>query len=60
VAIVLDQRVLSAPTIQAVITGDAIITGGTIDATGARVLAAQLKYGALPVRLRVEAVKTIR
>jgi preprotein translocase subunit SecD len=59
VAIVLDSVVLSAPEIRGVITGDAIISGG-IDAVGAKTLAAQLRYGALPVRLIVQSVSTVR
>jgi hypothetical protein len=46
VAIVLDNQVVSAPEIQAVITGDAQISG--IDRAAARRLAALIKHGALP------------
>jgi preprotein translocase subunit SecD len=48
VAIVLDNEVISAPTIQGVISGDAEITGSFTESE-VRTLASQLKYGALPV-----------
>ncbi|GAA1835897.1 hypothetical protein GCM10009682_62500 [Luedemannella flava] len=60
VAIVVDAKVLSAPTIQAVITGDAVVAGGVIDAPTARRLAAALKSGALPLSLRVTSSETVR
>jgi preprotein translocase subunit SecD len=58
VAIVVDTKVVSAPTIQGVITGDAQISGAftRADAEG---LAAQLNGGALPVRLTVEELQTV-
>ena len=59
VAIVMDNLLLSAPTIQQVITGDAQIAGG-LDATAARTLAAQLTTGPLPVNLKVDGVTTVR
>ncbi len=49
VAIVLDNQVVSAPTIQAVINGPAVISGTGITADSAHTLATQLKYGALPL-----------
>jgi preprotein translocase subunit SecD len=52
VAIMVDGVVLSAPAIQSVITGDAVISGGFTRAT-AQGLAAQLSGGTLPVRLTV-------
>ncbi|GIG59190.1 hypothetical protein Lfu02_35620 [Longispora fulva] len=48
VAIVLDNRVVSAPRIQGVINGDARITG-SFSRSQAAELANQLKYGALPL-----------
>jgi preprotein translocase subunit SecD len=48
VAIVLDNDVISAPTIQGVITGQAEITG-SFTQDEVRTLASQLKYGALPI-----------
>ena len=52
VAIMVDGAVLSAPAVQSVINGDALITGTFTRAT-AQTLAAQLNAGALPVRLTV-------
>jgi len=49
VAIVLDNQVVSAPTIQSVINGPAVISGTGITADVAHTLATQLKYGALPL-----------
>ncbi|MDQ1658373.1 MAG: preprotein translocase subunit SecD [Cryptosporangiaceae bacterium] len=48
VAIVLDNDVISAPTIQGVITGQAEITG-SFTQNEVQTLASQLKYGALPI-----------
>jgi preprotein translocase subunit SecD len=58
VAIVLDNDVVSAPTIQNVITGDAEISGGFTQA-GAKELATQLKYGALPLTFQQQTAQTI-
>jgi protein-export membrane protein SecD len=57
-AIVLDGEVLSAPTIQARISGSGQITGGFTRAE-AESLAIQLRYGALPVPLEVAAFNTV-
>jgi len=57
-AIVLDGEVLSAPTIQARISGSGQITGGFTRAD-AESLAIQLRYGALPVPLEVAAFNTV-
>src|SRR4029079_13634390 len=48
IAIVLDNAVISARSIIAVIPGDATIGGGTIDQAGARILAALIGSGSLP------------
>ncbi|MFN8487681.1 MAG: protein translocase subunit SecD [Caldilineaceae bacterium] len=56
--IVLDGRVLSAPTIQAVITDRGQITG-RFTHTEADSLAVQMRYGALPVPLEVIDKRTI-
>jgi preprotein translocase subunit SecD len=48
VAVVLDNEVVSAPTIQSVIPGDAQITG-SFTRGDATLLASQLRYGALPL-----------
>jgi preprotein translocase subunit SecD len=53
VAIVVDNQVISAPTIQAVITGDAAISGAEIDRAAAARLAALLRSGPLPVTFTV-------
>lgn len=58
VAIVLDNTVVSAPTIQSVITGDAEITGG-FKRDSAQTLAAQLKFGALPVTFKQETIESV-
>lgn len=50
VAIVLDGQVLTAPTIQAAIRDDGIITGD-FNAAEAQVLASQLQSGPLPLKL---------
>ncbi len=60
VAIVLDNTVLSAPQIQSVITGDAIISGGGIDQNEASAIAADLRYGALPVSFTIESITQVR
>ena len=57
--IVLDKRVISCPRIQTAITdGSARITGD-FALEEARSLAIQLKYGALPVPLRVETTRSV-
>ncbi len=48
VAVVLDNKVVSSPEIQGVLTGDSQITG-SFDNKTASALAGQLRYGALPV-----------
>jgi preprotein translocase subunit SecD len=58
VAIVVDGTVVSAPTIQGVITGDAQIAGSFTRAD-AESLAAQLNGGALPLRLTVEEIAQV-
>ncbi|HWH26158.1 MAG TPA: protein translocase subunit SecD [Pseudolysinimonas sp.] len=58
-AIVLDGRVISAPSTNAPITdGKPQITGGFTETT-AKTLADQLKYGALPIGFQVESRDTI-
>jgi preprotein translocase subunit SecD len=59
VAIVLDNSVVSAPQIQSVIVGDAIINGGGINQETSRTLANQLKYGSLPLSFRIETVDNV-
>jgi preprotein translocase subunit SecD len=58
VATVLDNEVVSAPQIISVITGDARITGD-FDAEESRVLASQLRFGALPVTFTPQESQTI-
>jgi preprotein translocase subunit SecD len=53
VAVVLDNEVVSAPTIQERIAGDAEITG-SFTRTEAQNLAAQLRYGALPLTFAIQ------
>ncbi len=52
VAIVLDNEVVSAPQIKQVIVGDAIISGGDINQDTSKILANQLKFGALPLSFK--------
>jgi preprotein translocase subunit SecD len=59
VAMLLDDQVISAPVIKSVIVGDGLISGN-FDEQSAKLLAANLNYGALPVRLTITAVNTIR
>ncbi|GAA5188889.1 hypothetical protein GCM10023322_40600 [Rugosimonospora acidiphila] len=59
VAIVLDDSVVSAPQIQNVIVGDAIINGGNINQDSATVLANQLKYGSLPLSFKIESTQNV-
>jgi preprotein translocase subunit SecD len=59
VAIVLDNEVVSAPVIQQVIVGDAIINGGGINESTSKVLANQLKYGSLPLAFKIQSVDSI-
>jgi preprotein translocase subunit SecD len=58
VAIVLDNQVLSAPTIQAVITGDAQIFGQFTRAQ-VQTLSQQLKFGALPVAFKMDSFENV-
>lgn len=57
-AIVLDGRVLSAPTINGAISNNGQITGQFTQAE-AESLAIQMRYGALPVPLKVSDIRTI-
>ncbi len=57
-AIVLDGVVLSAPTIRAALTDSGSITGDFTQ-DEAQSLAVQLRYGALPVPLRVESTESV-
>ncbi|WP_232290272.1 protein translocase subunit SecD [Micromonospora sp. ATCC 39149] len=53
VAVVLDNKVVSSPEIQGVLTGDSQITG-SFDNKTASALASQLRYGALPVTFEAQ------
>src|SRR5438552_13969630 len=55
--IFLDGQEISAPTVQAVLTQNGIITGLTLDQ--ARLLALQLNAGALPVPVSIEEERTV-
>lgn len=57
-AIVLDGEVMSAPTIQAQLTDGGVITGNFTQQE-AETLATVLRYGALPVPLRVESIESV-
>ncbi len=58
-AIVLDNEVVSAPTVEQMIQGDAIINGTGITEKTSKVLANQLKFGALPVNFKIESVDNV-
>ncbi len=58
VAVVLDNQVVSAPHIQGVINGDAEITG-SFTKNDVSTLAAQLKYGSLPLSFNIETIDSV-
>lgn len=58
-AIVLDKAVISCPTIQTPIRDGRGRITGRFELEKARSIAIQLKYGALPVPLRVETIRTV-
>src|SRR5205823_4839473 len=55
--IFLDSQEISAPTVQAVLSSNGIITGLSLEA--ARLLALQLNAGALPVPVSIEEERTV-
>jgi protein-export membrane protein SecD len=57
--IVLDGVVISSPQIQTAITGGQGVIKGDFDLESATQLATQLRYGALPVPLRVDSTSTV-
>ena len=60
VAIVLDNEVISAPTIQpGAASGGQVEITGDFTADGARLLSEQLKYGALPAAFSVETIDVV-
>ncbi|HKT04842.1 MAG TPA: protein translocase subunit SecD [Rugosimonospora sp.] len=59
VAIVLDNTVVSAPQIQQVIVGDAVINGGGINEQSSGILATQLNYGSLPLSFSIQSVDSV-
>ena len=58
-AIVLDKRVISAPSIQVPITDGAAVIQGTFTYDEANSLAVQLRYGSLPIPLKVVESRTV-
>lgn len=58
-AIVVDQQVISAPTVQSPITGGNGVITGSFAETRAKDLATQLNAGALPVQLTKQQVVTV-
>ncbi|GAA4172419.1 protein translocase subunit SecD [Gryllotalpicola koreensis] len=58
-AFVLDGKVLSAPQMQGIITGDTSTISGNFTQQSAQSLADQLKFGALPVSFKVQSSNTI-
>jgi preprotein translocase subunit SecD len=60
VAVLMDNEVVTAPTINGIITGDAAITGATLSKREeATALAATLSHGVLPLRLVIAAIETV-
>ncbi len=58
-AIVLDKQVISAPRIDDAITDGQGIISGNFDLESANALAVQLRYGSLPIPLKVVQVRTV-
>jgi preprotein translocase subunit SecD len=58
-AITLDGYVITAPTLQAVITGGTAQITGSFDKNSSKALADQLKYGALPINFEVQSQENI-
>ena len=58
-AIVVDQEVISAPTVQNAITGGTGVITGSFNEARAKDLATQLNAGALPVALTTQQVQTV-
>ncbi|HJS26334.1 MAG TPA: protein translocase subunit SecD, partial [Actinomycetota bacterium] len=58
-AIVVDQQVISAPTVQNAITGGTGVITGSFTEARAKDLATQLNAGALPVALTTQQVQTV-
>ncbi len=58
-AIILDKVVISVPTIQNAITDGQAVISGSFDYDSANQLAVQLRYGALPIPLKVVETRTI-
>ena len=58
-AITLDGYVITAPTLQAVITGGQAQITGNFDKDSSKTLADQLKYGALPISFEVQSQENI-
>ncbi len=58
-AIVVDQEVVSAPTVQSAITGGTGVITGSFTEARAKDLATQLNAGALPVALTTQQVQTV-
>ncbi|WP_432841180.1 SecDF P1 head subdomain-containing protein [Dactylosporangium sp. CA-092794] len=61
VAVLMDNEIVTAPTINDVISGDAQISGaGLATREGATALAATLSHGVLPLRLVITGIDTVR
>jgi preprotein translocase subunit SecD len=58
-AIVLDKKVISSPRIESAITGGEGVIQGSFTTEQANTLALQLRYGSLPVPLKVAETRTI-
>jgi preprotein translocase subunit SecD len=58
-AIVLDKRVISAPVIQSAITSGSGVIQGTFTQQEANNLAVQLRYGSLPIPIKVVESRTV-
>jgi preprotein translocase subunit SecD len=59
VAVVLDNVVVTAPQIEAAIPGPAVISGGSLNQASSKLLATQLKFGALPISFQPQDTETV-
>jgi preprotein translocase subunit SecD len=58
-AIVLDKQIVSAPVIQSEIPDGQGVISGSFDLEGANSLAIQLRYGALPIPIKIQSSTTV-
>jgi len=58
-AIILDKEVISVPTINSAITDGQGVVSGSFTSEGANALAVQLRYGSLPIPLKIVETRTV-